>query len=516
MVRQEDFPEEWVCDSPNKRVKVEVRVPIDPGPGVVAVDEDTFEWIEIPTMEVEQYVTKGDAAAIQRSAKVRFPTEWGGDSPHELVQQYSNDQQVPMMWARVSYREQGVENAPWVVTLFGWIGGLGPASDEGVSKMWVYDPAELLSGTRIGATFNEMSVKQAAEKIARLTNDNTPIPLSEVHIVPPETEEEFALVAEAIEEEGIVGSTATEGTPSEGEVLYAYDDAGERRTRPLETGENFEAAIIETKPDAFLSVGTKTFKSNRHSLQDVYEYLEERINGKIHFVPQPDGRSVRLMVDIVPERHVFAQEEVFLHEQDQPGAYRFYDTVEVMKNDALYEMKPINTVHVDGDENIGFLDDAVGWAGETAGDIASIFNDKKPPSKKYPYAKVRVPSIYQAAEGVELGPHVDSDANTEAKVIEAAKKEMREILEETTEGEIVMKGNPFVQPYDRVDAFEVCDDRVIFEQDPVRYEVESVKHTASANDIYTTRVLVSIWVGDENIVVVESGMATAATTEGDN
>lgn len=532
---QDDFPEKWACDSPNKKARVEIRVPATTtigGRQVVAEGEGS--WIEIPTQSVEQYVAKGEAARIQRSTKVVFPTEWGRDeavlttSPTEIITQFTEDQSQPFTWARVSYRDQRADDADWVVTQIGWIGGMGPgpASDPGTSKMWVYDPAELMSGTAVGATLKNPTVQQAVEKVARLVNDNTPIPLGEVEIVPPSTEEEFSEVAEEIEEFDLFGTRRGLG---ESQLVYQYPtttggQAGE--VGPVEDGENYTSAVVNTgtsEGDQVFDLrfnDAKTFRSNKHTLQEVFDYVEGKTGAKMHFEPQPEGHAVRLVVDVVPERRTFSQDEVARRKSQQvvdgvlePRGYSLYKTVSVMKNNALYEMKPINTLRMDGETGAGVLDPVADWIDRTTGGELLGSN---PPSNQYPYVKLQVPSLLQAAEGQELGPREESSATTESDLIEEAKKRLREILEEPSEGEVFIKGVPEILPFDRLDSFEVCNDIIIYEQDPVRYEVEEVKHTATASDIYKTRLLVSVWANEENIEVVESGMADLATSEEEN
>lgn len=536
MVGQDDFPDKWACSSPRKKVRVEVRMPSDVSArrldAIEASDTSSYTWIEIPTEEVEQYVAKGEAAQLQRSTKVRFPTEWGEDgdvvtnSPAEIITQYTEDEEQPFTWARVSFRDQRRDDAEWIVTQIGWIGGLGPASDVGRSKMWIYDPAELLSGTAIFTRLERPTVRQAAETVAKLTNDNTPIPLSEVEVVPPETEAEFDTVAGNVEDGDIIGGVgAQHRRVGESGLVYQYPSTTATAggtIGPVDDGENFEAAIIDTGVDSDAPLGLdfdfdsgKTFKSNRDSLQDVYDYIEKKLGAKMHFEPQPDGHTLRLVIDIEPERRTFAQDDVVRKKlEDEAYEYALFQTVSVLKNDALYEMKPINTLRLDGEEGAGVLDRAAAWLEEQDEDPTEGLVGKSTPSDKYPYAKVQVPALLEAAEGVELGPREESDATTVSDVVAEAKTRLREMLEEVSEGEIFLRGQPEIMPFDALDAFEVCRDFVVYEQRPVRYEVEEVKHTATANGIYKTRLLVSVWANEKNIVVAESGTADATRSGG--
>lgn len=492
--------------------------------------ESGFNWVEIPTESVEQWVTKGDAARIQRTAKVRFPTEWGENneavrhnSPRKLIEQYDSESASSFMMARVSWQDK---NGNWILNHFGWIGGVGGTSQPNLSKMWVYDLAELLSGVPIGATYNNPTIKQALEDIGRKTNDNTPIPLSGATIMPPETEEEYKVLAQNYDplggtEEGGADNLRAPGgggsayySLSEGDYIPRAEGSvtskrGDVVAVPQQSGENFEALVINTGFD-FFDLGKKSFVSNHDTLLDLYSWFESKTGAKLHFEPRP--RSVVLVADVVPERRVFSQREVIEKkiEKDEMS-YSFHEPINVRINDALYEMKPINTLHLRGSTASGLLDPAKEFIDDAAeafvfGAAGKVFGEMyEPPSKQYPVIKVQVPSLVEAADGKELSPKVvESEASTEAEAEREAIKELREILEETTEGKITMDGAPRMMPYDAIDSFEECLGDVEYEQTPVRYEVETVKHEKTAGDTYKTTANVSVWANDENIKTVKS------------
>jgi hypothetical protein len=521
-VRQDQFPDKWSCDSEQKSVIVEVRVPDD-------TDSTGYRWIEIPTSKVEQWIEKGESAQIQRTARVEFPTEWGNpdverhNSPRKLIEGYTDGESSPFMLARVFF-EKGDET---VLSHIGWIGGTGQTAEQNRSKFWVYDFAELLNGVSAGETFTNSTVEQTLELIARLTNDNAPIPISQATIVPPNTEAEYEIIANnyAINDTSV--QAGNEGDYNLKGVTTAYYSLSQEQfineldypisdeqrddvvALPFEEGENFASTTILTDasgPIRTAGIRNKSFVANHDTLQDIYNWFENKTGAKLHFEPLPE--SVQLVADVIPSRRTFADKQVIeYYEGDED--YGAHEQVTVLMNNALYEMKPINSLELRGSTQQGLLDPAVDFIQDTADLVTDVFGDGalqyEAPAEKYPVVEVEVPALVEAADGTKLSPPVvESDSSQLDTAQEEAIKKLTKHLEETAEGEIILNGEPHIMPFDRLDAFEVCDGEVTYEQQPVKYEVESVKHVKDAEGTFKTVLNVSVWANDEEIEVVRA------------
>lgn len=576
MPTQEDFPPEWQCASENKRVAVEVLSreveSFDTFSGEGAEPQNITEnWIEIPTTSVEQWVEKGDAAAIQRTAKVEFPLEWGTDdgtvehnSPRRLVDSAAESQGEPFGFARIWFQNAEGE---WILTHLGWIGGVGPTGNGTTGKFWIYDFAELLSSVPIGVTFDNPTLRQAMEQIARITNDNTPIPVGEVKYIPPTGEEIQAYTSRDEFEDEIAPSEFAVNVPEAENVQrgdfsqYFTNDSprvaigqtaeavglgapagttydatgtidtsqGDAETRSDALGEAVSGDVgdsIGTAIDPDEETTVKKFVENHDTLGDVYEWLQRKIEGKVHF--EPNLNSVTMLTDVSTSRRVFAQDSVvdeyegigmsnldwvpsllgdWLPIDDLEIPYAWHEEVSVINNDALFEMKPINTLHLRGDTSKSLVVEGSGFDGQQA-QIGSFGGAGfRAGSKTYPVVKVQVPSLLEAAEGVELAPSVvESDADELDKAEREARKQLSDKLEEATEGSILLEGEPRIMPYDRLDSFEVCQGDVTYEQVPVSYEVESVKHVKQSDGTFKTDLNVSIWANDKTIRTVKKEM----------
>lgn len=534
MVSQDDFPEKWSCDSENKGVRVEIRVPefgdvegqdfLDQLLFPVDVPEETitgYTWIEIPTQSVEQWVEKGEAARIQRTAKVRYPTEWGRDdetivhnSPREIIQGFDPEGADAFLHARIWWHDN--TNDTWVLAHYGWVGGTGSTGDAGISKLWIYDFAELLSGVPISKTFNRMNSVQALEHIAVLTNENTSAPIAAATMMFPESEEEFLRVTEAEDTDETVRNL---GLDRSGTPYYALGEESPRAELSVTESGNFETEIIGAdfgdvregtpdvgnEPDVY-EMGPKTFGSNHDTLLDVWEWFENQTGAKMHFEPTADGDAVRLVADVIPSRRTFTAQSVIERRRDDGESFEYHEPVTVTKNDALYEIKPLNTLHLRGAYARGATDGDT-FLDDTESAVGSVMDGDAPPGKHYPSVKVQAPALVEAANGVELAPKVvESDVTSLDAAKEQAKKKLSEKISEVSEGEVDLFGEPRMLPFDRLEAFEVCNGYVQYEQEAVEYEIVSVKHQKTSQDVYRTSLRVGIWANEQNIEVIEAKM----------
>lgn len=542
MVSQDDFPEVWACESDKKTVKVEVRVPyqvdtgedpedIDIDLGVLDVEnerggvETRYAWIEVPTTSVETWLDEGEASRVQRTAKVKCPSEWGQDnsevlhnSPRRLLRSFEGTENRPFMHARVWMKDEHVSATPtvdeqWVLTHHGWIGGVGPASEDGQHKFWIYDWSELLSSAPIDVSFDDPNSSQALETIVELTNENTPIPLNPnggrqwtppsgpdvaeaqeagmLEDPPQRTRLGFQAVGLGpIEEVGGV-----EGPDQSGVLGYVQD--GLSLGVDGEVNVQNRGSVTDAGPQvAEQTLGSKTFRSNHETLLDVYEWWESKTSAEITFEPitPEDGGGVGLWLSPRTVPRDFVQEDAFdRYAGGSVGAFE-NDSI-VRKNNALFEAKPINTLQVRGETTSasssgGQVESTV----DRAGDL--IFGDdssEESSRQMYPVVTVQVPSLLEAAEGYELSPRaLEIDAKELDEAESVAIDEMRKRLREASEGTIILNGEPRLVPGDHVVAFEVCDGDINYEQEPVTYEVLSVKHTKSSDDVMKTEVDVGI------------------------
>lgn len=456
-----EIPDEWSHDCDGKGVKVEV----------LSVDNPyVSEWVEIPTTSVELYVNKDGVADIQRTAKVEFPMEWAGQPVIDLINGFRPDDVGPFTFARISFRKGRDMDNPWEIAHFGFVGGtIGKSGEPGVSRMWVYDMADLLGGMPVGVTFDRTKADNVMGSVANRLDDVLP---SAVNV---DTELLESLL-------GPLTITDPDGEP------------------------------IEQQVDRFLP--SKTFQNNRDTLIDVMDWVASQTGTDWYFEPQDDG--VTLTIDADPAITLFQQDELVDDSavdtapwDNTPEAE--INEVRVIDNEALSDLEPINTIIVRGEttrssteqqEQLGITEASA----EYLGDVVV-------PSKKFPVVKVRAWNIYER-QGIELAaPIVESDDITIEDARQTARVVLAQKLSQSSEGEIILYGEPGIKPDAIIDALPTCQSKVeTTDIPPIRYEVEEVKHIKESGDIFKTELRVSIFAKDA--VVVEERMEDVENAEG--
>lgn len=454
------LPASWSKDCSQKQVKVEMGV--EPhvvgaaaGPGEIGLDR---AWFEIPTTEVELWINKHGAADMNRIAKIKFPTEWDIDEEGEpvsvvgLISTFRPEEgENNITYCRISFRED--DDDDWHVKHFGFVGGVGQSAKRGVSKMWVYDFAEMIDKIPATINFNRPTPEAVMETTMRIFNDRTPVRMmTRSHLIGPN---------------GTVDDANFADTVLQTQDLLLVTTTGMVGTVPI-------------RPDP------KTFYSNRDTLGDVLDWLAEKLNAIWYFEPTPGGAV--LIVDSAGRDGNLSRTEFSQPEGD----------ISVIQNNATYEIDPVNTVVLRGSQ-----DDSLSVK------ITDFFT-RNNIQKRFPIAKVRAETLFEknvigsgSVDGGELVYLADGDATSIDGAIREAKDLLRELIEEEAEGVIKMRGHPDIEPYDVLESHFTCAEDFPEQVVPLHYEVEEAKHHAKAGKIYRTNAYVSIFLGEENIVVIE-------------
>lgn len=497
-------PQLWSTDCPQKRVKVEIRYP----------EDGDYTWVEIPTAQVELHETKEGTPDHHRTAKVVFPTEWGdvgGDDPLGLL---NNVREIvdpvvveDIIMARVSFKN---DNDEYVLKHVGFVGGVGNVNVL-ESKFWIYDFATMCQSVPFSESYNrDDTVEQVLSNIASAIEEDTPVPLKGVVIQDGGTSFEYENLPTEFTDAVKTHNTWIDAIGNLPTVLGAVDqfvynyDTLQLSTDESEVGESLATLPIFTGDSIF--VYGKQFQSNRHTIVDALEWVSEKTGAMWQFQPTIDGEGVTLLVSLLPHRYTFIQDEVLDGVRNDtvtiPNSedYTVFDDVRVLNNTALEQINPYNTVEIRGAKSeLPVRRSVIEEGRETDDELGTeeFFGQTNPPSDTYPYVKVRNEPLYQAAGQTELSKRFDSDASTIEQARGEAQRRLRELLNNPTEGSIELKGNPFVTPYDRIDAFEVCGDFVETQPQPVAYEVHTVTHTQRYGRQYECSVDASIYTGED-------------------
>lgn len=504
------------------------------------------EFVRIPTTQVELWINKDGPADINRTAKVEFPAEWGGvdiqqfingfnlrpdgslkigdvdqdSAPWRKRQAFRKTFNIPSNTAeydlcRIWFYDRTID--AYQITHFGYVGGVGPASDTGVFKFWVYDPADLMSRIPVSQSWASPTIAQLLNWALRGTDDggdkigieNRTVfgklaPLRTTLLGTAEVKQQKR-------EQADLGQDVTDDT-DRSLTIFGID--------AVDIVDDALDILFGTEVTSGLVRGNQSFKRNRHTTADVLNWFADRVGGKWHFEPMPSGpvltfdnttapstpgeddtemkrrefidRTIATSVDSNPQPVAEAED---LIEKD------VFDTVTTIENEALYDIKPLNTFTLFGEGKP--TSDYQGNVPPTAAPAVSNLPEAAAASafgEAFPKVKIRYPPLIDRAGGYEYDKQVESNETDLEAAEQAAKKKFREALQEETEGQMVIKGEPYILPFDAITNVPVCEGQMPnVNVRPIRYEVNSVKHTRSAGERFTTTLGVSIIINEQII-----------------
>lgn len=514
-------PSLWSGDCLQKRVKVEVKSSFK--------EESTPEWREIPTAQVELHQTRNGKADLSNNARVVFPTEWGDSSENteNNVREYVDPlgEEGPLTMGRVLFKvdnEVGEDEEPeYVLKHLGFIAGAGQ-QNQLESKCWIYDFATMLESVPFTAGYTfDPTVKQVVEDISDTIIEETPIPFTGIVIEAGGREYDYEKTPQAFQD-GVESwneffNLSTGAIPTIGlleDMGVSFDGFRLSTQTPDDAAEVLDSFVLNDDPLPVL-LG-KQFQSNRHTVVDALEWISDVTGASWRFVPNPNGTGVALVISLLPTRNRFVQDSVLSGVRDGSvdtpliADDTLFDTVHVLENTALEQMNPYNAVEIRGAKT-RLESEQTGVAavdlGQSLGDEASeLFGGASVMEDVYPYAKVRHKGLYQAAGNTELAKRYDSDVTEPEQAEAEAARKLRKLLNTPDEGSIRLEGQPFVSPYDRIDAFEVCNEFVETQAIPVTYEAHTVTHRQKYGQMYETEVEASIYSGEEVLETVISQM----------
>lgn len=467
-------------------------------------------WVRIPVTKCELWMNKDGPSDLTRTAKVEFPAEWGDDDMTRFVNGFSGESEA-YDECRIWFRDQ--DDGVYDLAHYGYVGGVGPTTDTGEFKFWVYDAADLMKGIQVSKSFDQPTIQQVLDFVVSGTDDSgQSVGLQDRSVfdnvrVTISGPQEVA-IQKADKREGAFGSFVdTEGSegfqpPDVGGGLLSgaadfFDDAWD---------------IITEVGDDILGGGVRRFQLNRHNMIDVMNWFADEVGGKWHFEPTENGPLLFFdnTAELNPEaegtegeiaRRRFRATEI----ENDDGAFSdldVFDEVDQLDNDALFDIKPFNTLTLYGETSTPKerVEARTGHPVSGAGAYTESF----------PYVEVQYPPLLDRAGGYEYAPSaVESDKIFLKNAENEAIKQFRKHLEEETEGEVELKGTPHILPYDYMTAVPICND--VFtnvDVSPITYEVNRVKHIREAGDRYRTTCGVSL-VMDESLLEVTSEMRDA-------
>jgi len=256
-------------------------------------------------------------------------------------------------------------------------------------------------------------------------------------------------------------------------IDYEIDD-------PLEGG---------TDLSAFQSTGA-TFTRNKHTLADILDEMRFPWALIPNTDPNFEGVDMTLAISLstvdfqfAPDQ-LFADTRSFVAESANTGDGA---SVSVIKNNSLKEIQPINTVQINGPVEVS---------------PTSVVTSEQQ-GATFPYAKAVHTVLKSRAGGRELGPkdkYKEKISDT-SKLEITARSELHNMIEGATGGTMQIRGDPRPAPYNTITAPPACGGFSATDVDPLTFEIQRVRHIASAIEGYYTEIDTSIVVDTDDIEI---------------
>ena len=194
---------------------------------------------------------------------------------------------------------------------------------------------------------------------------------------------------------------------------------------------------------------TKTFQRNRDTLTDVIRFLEDTFN------------VYTFIVSIGGEPTLVVTEDP--HFMDHKAHY-LGGELQIINNDALAELRPVNTLIAKGDAK-----------GSRSGPIGVFERYEGPPL--YGKAVARQEQLYERAGQRELvADTIEVDAKERKTIEQKARRQLKESIDSATGGDMQTFLRTPIKPYDVIEAQPTCDETAATTLDPITYEVNRVHH----------------------------------------
>jgi len=419
----------------------------------------------VPVTDVDLHMRKEGDLSATRYAEGNIVSPWQGQDYIETFDAADEESQSSYDTVRIEVRDTG--RGGFLTQFHGPVTGLGNSGGD-LEREWVFraqGPGQVLSRIPANKRFTTdgsgLSPQTVLDYITAELDDKLPYGAdSLLNLDVPEGGEEFA---NEDDDSGIIDTTidaiTTDTSVSDTSLLPGPTNIAEG---------NEDREII------------KTFTPNRHTLADVVNWFQNKYNVRTWMVPTESGAT------LIAVRYP--------HRNTHKAHYLDGGLLRVINNDALSELRPINTLVGKGDAK---------RSRRSAGSY-EVEND---PDREYAYAKVRHARLFERSGGTELSTkHVEIDAYDKQTVIAETEKRLKSEIDEASGGDMQTLPTAVVHPYDLVRAKPSCDGNSATDVSAVEYEIHRVHHEirsgAPSQTVLDVGIRTSI---AEDIVVDEEG-----------
>lgn len=427
----------------------------------------------IPTTDVETRISTDGPAKINRLTEVKFPLTWDGEDIIGRISGFEPSSQSDFDTATIFW--QNPRTNSFVARHHGFVRGVSGSSENnsGVGRLYVDDPSSMVTAIPFSESYDGPSTATVLSDVIEEFNAHTP----------------FNTSLGASDVENIQGADAASLTGELFTDFATLDFAGAVQTAASAVGEEMKSS--------------KTFKSNTHTLKDALDWVAKVGGGDWWFAGGSEDLGLVYDTDdsqtaTYTAAGIQGKNKTSNQQLKYGGAYTSgSQTIDIITNDALSELFPVNTITVRGKSPQSIL--GVDW--------------NPIDTNRYPMATVEHPDLKQRTGGRTIkGTVKETDDKSIQAAERTAKKTLKNKIMESGEGEMSAFITPPIIPGDVVVAVPECGDFIPAGNPvPIEYEVNGVRHHKVSDDTHKdfvgrTYVTVSAKAKKSDMTVVESDM----------
>lgn len=403
--------------------------------------------IRIPASDVDVYLRKEGALDITRYAEVSFASPFAGTSYTDVFQSFVYENQTKPDTLRIDSRTTNNSETDYTPIFHGIVTGVGSSThnNERMYQCRAQGPAHFLDKTSASKQFGggvstQFSTSDVIKYVTDELNGKLPITIDKYD-----------------------GDSESTFSGAFNPIIDVFQDVA--------------LSVLDKKV-----VTPKTFQANKHSLKNVINWLRDKFGGRVWIQPTKEGGQ-------------FVWSDNPTKTAGSHKAHYLGGNTNVVNNNALAEIRPINTLIVNGQAKKSVTSIGEFEINRPAGTFSKI--------------KVRHKQLYERAGSSELlGDTVrKSDAESKQEVVNEARSILKERIDQATAGSMQVLLDSFIQPFDTIEAKPTCDSATTDELEPLMYEVQRAHYIAHPNE--NTLPYIDLTVGlhtdiQDDIEVVDS------------
>lgn len=401
---------------------------------------------EISTDYVETQISSEGPAKSNRLTEFHFPAEWDGEDQQSKVDAFDPSTQSSYDLAEVYWQEP--RSGTYVLDHYGFVRGVGGTDKNGVMKGYIADPSQMVTAIPFSNAYDRPSIQDVLTDCVERFNESTP----------------FNAQLGSYDQQtlsGVENYEATDGDGPEGitgTISVAFNEG------PIALGEYVAGGIKSAMKTS------RRFKRNAHTLKDVLDWVCEIAGGYWYFsssnplrLVYDNDRSENNTFDATTGRQFTSRRNLINGGSFLPNGGL---AVDVINNDALAEMFPVNTFTVHGVSNWSLMGHSV----------------KALSSNKFPAVTVEDPVLKQRAGGQTVQDQIVKTQDKTLKSAEnTAKTKLKNKIQTGGEGDIECFIRPDAIIGDYIRAVPECEDWVPNANlTPIEYEITGIRHVKSA------------------------------------